>query len=439
MSYSLSLLNRMLTCLGIVAKKNHGSSKKKSSYGTCQKNRHLVTENLEERNLLSILTWSPHDTTHPDFWDADTDNWINSNNEYVAWGDGIDDEGLPQKAKFDNSNIQTIKVSGTVRVEAIEFDRDGYNIINVTTGSKLIGSVLDIYVASGCNAIFSIKIADGNSPNYVNKWENGTLILNGDNEYQGQTTIERGTLIATTPDSLPKNPDDSYRPIRAKSIGDQLQGYGYHGVEHDFDGTQDPHSTLVVQGKDNDAGRWNATQIDTLLNRSGTVFEQNTNFGITVSKGEEFTFIGSAEHPLMLGDPNNNKDVGVVKLGAGKLLFGSGGDSQYSGPFSIYEGTLIAAPEQNTFSCYGGDLYSSLFINNDAILDLNGSASNTNNAALTIVSDLHGERRAIITDNSSPITFHADTYDGIMVKSKNDNRYNINAVYSGTFKQGQRT
>ena len=197
----------------------------------------------------------------------------------------------------------------------------------------------------------------------------GELVLSGENDYSGNTSITEGMLTAIKPESLPGY-DTPYK----------VHVY-YPHVETDI------ISTLTIVGN-NDTGNWTADDLDALLgvrllDQYADPFDLGTNLGIQVDGGKAFTYntdIGGNEGldklgdgTLNLGDLNtNNYFLGDVTIDAGKLI--AGGDNVFHvevDPNAMYQPNLLM---------------------NGGILDLN-----SHNLSIY---DLNGTNNAVITDNS---------------------------------------
>jgi autotransporter-associated beta strand protein len=266
------------------------------------------------------------------------------------------------------------------------------------------------------NTIPGQELSTNYNQNFV-KLGIGTLMVSGWNRYPGTTNVNKGTLISKTLDSLPRYgiPGEVLVRNTTDPVNLPNAGYGnFYGKEAgvSYDGTQDPHSTLVVPAKvaPNGSG-WSTTDIQSLLYSGAwgegyhAKFDSNTNFGVDVPRDGEFSMASSQRFRLGYesSDPNvSHTDVGFVKLGYGTLDFGSQSEPSFDGPATIYEGTLQAALAKTTFptTC-------SVFINNYATWDLNeGPNSNTRNS----IRELHGEPRATITDNSLGSDFTTEAF-----------------------------
>ena len=146
------------------------------------------------------------------FWDGDAA--ANLNNGQVDGGDGTwsatsqtwtDVDGLvtmPRRASDDMVIFQAaagdVTIDGTVSAYNIQFATDGYTL---NGGTLDIGSGSTIRVddgTAGADALTATISSEISGNGGISKIGAGTLILTGDNSYQGATVIGDGTLIAST-------------------------------------------------------------------------------------------------------------------------------------------------------------------------------------------------------------------------------------------------
>jgi autotransporter-associated beta strand protein len=264
--------------------------------------------------------------------------------------------------------VGTKEVSGVASWTSAQVSR----LLNNSTTTFAPDSNFGMSPDKGTAFEFSGNIPAGDE-NFV-KLDTGTLTLSGVNEYEGMTTVKKGTLVATKPAALPGY-NDTVNPhkITVKDNGTTNFGYGnYDGddVAGAYDGTKDPCSTLVVRSDTTSSDGWANAEINKLL--YGTVnepvanwtanpwsakFDSNTNFGVEVPEGAEFSLEPAAGHFFSLGNVTDREvpnpgtaynRVGFVKLGGGTLIFGNG---LFAGPMCIYEGTLKAAEGRFALAC----------------------------------------------------------------------------------------
>ncbi len=197
-----------------------------------------------------------------------------------------------------------------------------------------------------------LKVGEGELENILSgsgslvKTGTGELTLSGDNSYSGGTTITGGTLTADHADSLGSGDIDNSGVLK---VG-----------EGDLENTLSGSGSLVKTGTGE-------------LTLNG---DNDYSGGTTITGG---TLIAASVNALGSGDIDNS---GVLQVGEGELkntLFGSGslvktgtgeltlsGDNTYSGGTTISGGTLIAA---NVNALGSGDIDNS----GTLILDANGA------------------------------------------------------------------
>ncbi len=206
----------------------------------------------------------------------------------------------------------------------------------------------DVTIAESATLALSQGTLDNNvtGEGQIVKSGSDELIVTGDNNYSGGTTISGGTLTADHADSLGSGDIDNSGVLK---VG-----------EGDLENTLSGSGSLVKTG----------TGELTLIG------ENDYSGGTTITGG---TLIAASVNALGSGDIDNS---GVLQVGEGELkntLFGSGslvktgtgeltlsGDNTYSGGTTISGGTLIAA---NVNALGSGDIDNS----GTLILDANGA------------------------------------------------------------------
>ncbi|WP_119015108.1 fibronectin-binding autotransporter adhesin ShdA [Salmonella enterica] len=246
-----------------------------------------------------------------------------------------------------------------------------------------------------------LKVGEGELENTLSgtgslvKIGTGELTLNGDNDYSGGTTIDDGVLIADNADSLGSGDIDNSGVLQV----------GEGELKNTLSGT----GSLVKIGTGE-------------LTLNG---DNDYSGGTTISDG---TLIAASVNALGSGDIDNS---GVLQVGEGELkntLFGSGslvktgtgeltlsGDNTYSGGTTISGGTLIAASVNALGS---GD------IDNSGVLKVGeGELKNTLSGSGSLVKTGTGE----LTLSGDNNTYSGDTTiaDGTLIAA------NVNALGSG--------
>ncbi|MDR5058086.1 fibronectin-binding autotransporter adhesin ShdA [Salmonella enterica] len=246
-----------------------------------------------------------------------------------------------------------------------------------------------------------LKVGEGELENTLSgtgslvKTGTGELTLNGDNDYSGGTTIDDGVLIADNADSLGSGAIDNSGVLQV----------GEGELKNTLSGT----GSLVKIGTGE-------------LTLNG---DNDYSGGTTISDG---TLIAASVNALGSGDIDNS---GVLQVGEGELkntLFGSGslvktgtgeltlsGDNTYSGGTTISGGTLIAASVNALGS---GD------IDNSGVLKVGeGELKNTLSGSGSLVKTGTGE----LTLSGDNNTYSGDTTiaDGTLIAA------NVNALGSG--------
>ncbi|MDL4245111.1 fibronectin-binding autotransporter adhesin ShdA [Salmonella enterica] len=255
----------------------------------------------------------------------------------------------------------------------------------------------DVTIAESATLALSQGTLDNNvtGGGQIVKSGSDDLIVTGDNNYSGGTTITGGTLTADHADSLGSGDIDNSGVLK---VG-----------EGDLENTLSGSGSLVKTGTGE-------------LTLSG----DNTYSGGTTITGGTLT----ADHADSLGSGDIDNS-GVLKVGEGELkntLFGSGslvktgtgvltlsGDNTYSGGTTISDGTLIA---DHADSLGSGD------IDNSGVLKVGeGELKNTLSGSGSLVKTGTGE----LTLSGDNKTYSGDTTiaDGTLIAA------NVNALGSG--------
>ncbi|HCM3060331.1 TPA: autotransporter-associated beta strand repeat-containing protein [Salmonella enterica subsp. enterica serovar Hato] len=278
---------------------------------------------------------------------------VASNVEALGTGDVTDNATLELNTggTFDNA------ISGSGKVEKSGDDALTLSGANTYTGGTLISD--GTLVASNVEALGTGDVTDNavlelntggdfdnaiSGSGQVEKSGDGTLTLSGSNTYTGGTTINDGTLIATSVDALGSGDVTDNATLELNTGGD-------------FD------NAISGSGKVEKSG-------DETLTLSGT----NTYTGGTTISGG--TLVASNVDALGTGDVTDNATLelntggtfdnvisgsGQVVKSGDKTLTLSGANS-YTGGTTINDGTLVAS---NVEALGSGD------VTNDAVLELN--------------------------------------------------------------------
>ncbi|MDL4124782.1 fibronectin-binding autotransporter adhesin ShdA [Salmonella enterica] len=269
------------------------------------------------------------------------------------------------------------------------------------TGGTLTADHADSLGSGDIDNSGVLKVGEGDLENTLSgsgslvKTGTGELTLSGDNTYSGGTTITGGTLTADHADSLGSGDIDNSGVLK---VG-----------EGELKNTLSGSGSLVKTGTGE-------------LTLSG---DNTYSGGTTISDG---TLIAASVNALGSGDIDNS---GVLKVGEGELkntLFGSGslvktgtgvltlsGDNTYSGGTTISDGTLIA---DHADSLGSGD------IDNSGVLKVGeGELKNTLSGSGSLVKTGTGE----LTLSGDNKTYSGDTTiaDGTLIAA------NVNALGSG--------
>ncbi|EJX5168077.1 fibronectin-binding autotransporter adhesin ShdA [Salmonella enterica] len=269
----------------------------------------------------------------------------------------------------------------------------------------------DVTIAESATLALSQGTLDNNvtGEGQIVKSGSDELIVTGDNNYSGGTTISGGTLTADHADSLGSGDIDNSGVLKVGEgeLENILSGSGslvktgtgeltlsgdnsYSGGTTITGGTLTAdHADSLGSGDIDNSGvlKVGEGDLENTLSGSGSLVKTGTG-ELTLSGGNDYsggtTIIGgtlTADHADSLGSGDIDNS-GVLQVGEGELkntLFGSGslvktgtgeltlnGDNDYSGGTTIDDGTLIAA---NVNALGSGDIDNS----GTLILDANGA------------------------------------------------------------------
>ncbi|WP_237764043.1 autotransporter domain-containing protein [Terrimicrobium sacchariphilum] len=305
-------------------------------------------------------------------WDTGTTNWTSSSgNANAAWNGSV---GAVFKGA---AGTVTIADGATVTTPAMSFQVDGYTIAGTGTGNLQLAGDGAIEVFGGATATIRAKITDGQ----LDKRQAGTLVLSGENNYAGGTTISAGTISAQ---------NDSALGTGAVTIA--------NGARLSVDTTQ-----LLIGGLSGVAG-------------SQVILDNGNAMGIDLASGSS-TFAGNITGSLY---------GFLVKLGAGTQVLS--GNNTFAGQVDVFGGELVFASNMALSSnaylgaqfgqatIAGVDLTVAQLIGSTGSIVLNGGSLTLGgaNAANTFGGAVSGTG-ALIMDggNSSTQTISgANTYSG---------------------------
>ncbi|WP_175540676.1 autotransporter-associated beta strand repeat-containing protein [Phyllobacterium sp. OV277] len=133
----------------------------------------------------------------PGTWDSTTTNWTGSLGQVnTAWSSTNRDTAVFQGTP----GTGIVTVGGVQSIGGVTFNVNGYQIKSATTadGLKLTNELFDssnnFKAGQGITGEINAQISGDASSRFV-KQDKGTIILSGNNTYQGGTTVEEGTLL----------------------------------------------------------------------------------------------------------------------------------------------------------------------------------------------------------------------------------------------------
>ncbi|MDR9891578.1 autotransporter outer membrane beta-barrel domain-containing protein [Pseudenterobacter timonensis] len=419
--------------------------------------------NLVYTNGLKLRFWDGEGTRNK-FIDGGNGTWQNSlgnNNWTVDEKDSDGNYGVRNAAYSDNAfaifmaqggDVKVDNSLGQVGVSGMQFAADGYHlygdsialtatwpdyssdngIINIKDGeiehtdATPAVNYTALVVGDGTDALYTATIDNvltGDSG--IVKMGNGTLVLNGDNEYTGKTRVHGGELVISGDNNLGHDASGvtdvilnsgtlKYNPDLAAQDIDTLASITVEGVGGTLDTSQHTvkvHKKVVGDGALTKKGEGAAVLLDNATYTGGTHIAQGVlQLGIGGTAGglmgdvvidKDAELVVNRSDTLTLdGKLSGEGDLSQVGSGTTQL----NGSASYSGTTTVAAGTLLAGAE-NSFSYAsahavakgatlntGGMNQTVAGLDNSGLVTLRGDKVGS---ALTVKGDYHGDSGTI--------------------------------------------
>ncbi|MEZ5387400.1 MAG: autotransporter-associated beta strand repeat-containing protein, partial [Prosthecobacter sp.] len=247
---------------------------------------------------------------------------------------------------------------------AIYFDHfDGYEF--EVLGTTTLNRSITLRTRGGITTLSGVVA--GGAANTLEKSEQGTLVLAGDNTYAGNTDIYNGYIVAAHDNAF----GTATSAIRFMgSSFSEILASGVRTIDRDFNNAASG-STQTLGGLDAGAKVFSG---DITLGRT---------LNLTAALGGDVTFSGTF-----------SGGQGINKVGAGTVILNptSGSGSSYSGGTTVTQGTLVGVA-QTSGSPFGTGAFT--LANGTLRLEGIGSATTTTGGVLTINS---GNAAIVIND-----------------------------------------
>lgn len=419
--------------------------------------------NLVYTNGLKLRFWDGEGTRNK-FIDGGSGTWQNSlgnNNWTVDDKDSDGNYGVRNAAYSDNAfaifmteggDVKVDNSLGQVGVSGMQFAADGYHlygdnialtatwpdyssdngIINIKDGeiehtdATPAVNYTALVVGDGTDAHYTATIDNvltGDSG--IVKMGNGTLVLNGDNEYTGKTRVHGGELVISGDNNLGHDASGvtdvilnsgtlKYNPDLEKSTIDTLASITVEGVGGTLDTSQHTvkvHKKVVGDGALTKKGEGAAVLLDNATYTGGTHIAQGVlQLGIGGTAGglignvvidKDAELVVNRSDMLTLDGKLSGKGD-LSQVGSGTTLLN--GSASYSGATTVAAGTLLAGAE-NSFSYAsahavakgatlntGGMNQTVAGLDNSGLVTLRGDKIGS---ALTVKGDYHGDSGTI--------------------------------------------
>jgi autotransporter-associated beta strand protein len=175
-------------------------------------------------------------------WDAGINsNW---NTADANWSSDIWDNSVPDSAIFGAAGVGTVTLTTGINVQNITFNTAGYTV----SGNTL--TLNNTTVTANQDATISSSFVNGGTNSLI-KEGSGTLTLTGANSYNGNTTINAGTLKIAEGASI-YNGGYNNSAVLAVNNGATLElnrwGYGLGGANQSLGGLDYNPARFIING-----------------------------------------------------------------------------------------------------------------------------------------------------------------------------------------------
>lgn len=249
---------------------------------------------------------------HMGFWGDDANGGgaiTNLNWNHIAYRfDGTNQEIFVNGARVHGDTAQALLISsGILEIGSTDnMTRPWQGLLDeVAVFNRALTAQEIAYLAAGANAQPS-----------VTKSGNGRLILSGDNQYTGTTTVQQGTLIARNDNAL-----------GTSDVGTTVAS----GASLVIDGGRTIDEDIAI------AGSGNSASLGVLSSTSGT----NTLLGDVSLTAASVVNVGSASTLNIIGVISGADGLTLTKTGSGTAVFS--GTNTYGGQTIVNAGTLVAS------------------------------------------------------------------------------------------------
>lgn len=379
------------------------------------------------------------------------DNWTvdqkDSNGQYGAINASYSDNAFAifmaqgGKVEVDNS-------PGQVGISGIQFATDGYHLYgdDIALTATWPGYSIDNGVivlkdgeiehsdATSVVNFTAFMVGDGTEDRYtatidnhltgesgIVKMGNGTLVLNGDNEYTGKTRVHGGELVISGDTNLGHDASGvtdlilnggtlKYNPDLATSTIDTLASItveGYGGTLDTSQHTLMVHKNVVGDGSLTKKGEGAAVLLDNATYTGGThVVEGVLQLGIGGTAGSLLGDVLIEKIAELVANRSDTLTLGGTLSGEGALTqVGSGttmlsGSASYSGATTVAAGTLQAGAENSLSYASAHAVAKGATLNTGGMNQTVGGLENSGlvtlrgdrvGSALTVKGDYHGD------------------------------------------------
>lgn len=286
----------------------------------------------------------------------------------------------PTSAGSENQVVQlpslTVGHGGTYAVGGADSSAiflDGYNGYRLEIGSVALNRDIALRTRGAFTTVTGV--ISGVAGNDLEKNDQGTLWLNGDNTYLGSTTTSGGYLVLGHDNALgAASSDVTFR----SNVVSQVLASGTRSISRNFINT----ATAALQtlgGLDAGAKLF-----------SGNVNLSTRGIALTAITGGDVTFTGEI---------SGGGGFGIDKQGNGTVVLNpaSGTGNSYTGTTTVTQGTLIGQAQSTSGSPFGTNTAFSML---DGVLQLNGLATPLANSVTSTTGDLtfSGGARLVVND-----------------------------------------
>lgn len=269
---------------------------------------------------------------------------------------------------------------------------DGFNGYQFQLGDVALNRSIVLRTRGALTTVNGV--ISGAAANALEKSEQGTLWLNGNNTYAGTTTISNGYLIAGHDNAFGAATSNV---VFRNNVFSQILASGVRTISRNFENTA-TGSSQTLGGLD--AG---------LKTFSGNVILTSQGINVTSTSGGDVNFTGTV-----------SGGFGLTKVGTGTVVLNptSGTGNTLTGAITVQGGTLQGQAQAVSGSPFG---VNNAFTITNGVLKLEGQAapSASSNTASTGTLTLNGGNAGVVVNDAAADTFDTQLTFGGLTRTGN--------------------